>query len=137
LDEWTEETDLSDDQKTTIREQAAIAGFNAPLSYENKPWLKRALITYHVIDSRKAQLDDMKVGFRETGILHFTRGKENLLLDSAFPPIEALELSAETIFRHIKFEGDSIESIQDMFVQLLQELGKTSFQSFALAIMNS
>jgi len=125
IQNWTSDSPISEEQKDTISEQAAIAGFNAPLTVQNKDCLKKALIVYHVIDSRKAQLDDMKVAFRDCGILRFTKGQERLLAVAAFPPPEALVYSAEMIYNHIDFEGDSIEAAQSMVVQLLQELGNS------------
>jgi len=117
-----------------MREQAAIAGFNAPLSLDNKDWLKDALMLHHVIYSRKAQLDAIKTAFKNYGILSFAQGKEDRLCNSAFPPSESLIFSPDTVFRHIEFQGDSIESVQDMFVQLLQEIGKLIDKSIILSI---
>ncbi|XP_035710128.1 uncharacterized protein LOC118436359 [Folsomia candida] len=87
-----------------LKTYATSISFNRPVTYENKLLLKEVLLYNIVIDSRKSQLDDIKRGLAETGIVKFLKFRP-YLWEADFPNSSLLSYSGVAILRKLEFIG--------------------------------
>lgn len=111
----------------SLRNEAISCNFTDQITHSNKTFLRRAIMTHDVIDCRRSSLEEMKISFRNSGILNFLKDKP-YLWDAAFPPESSL-LTPQAIFKEIEFTGnqDDINQISQFFSKILEELKEGIF----------
>jgi len=119
--EFWNSRDLTQEERDILNVQAAIAGFNADISKENRHFLRDVLSVHHVIDLRRSQLEDMKGALRDHGIIEFL-GPKRSKWSEAFPTTGSPAHTAAGIKAHVRYEGTFNPEIVAAFEEAIDEL---------------